>query len=408
MNTENLIIPTKNGLSLSAKLELPANGKVAQYAIFAHCFTCNSNLGIVRHISRNLTSRGIAVLRFDFTGLGQSEGEFAATNFSNNVSDLLDVNAFLKLNYKAPELLIGHSLGGTAVLMAAFDLPNIKGIATIGSPSNPAHIKKLLNYDSKKLQNSDAFEVNIGGRPFEIQKQFIDDVEQHDLLKKIKGLKKALLILHSPQDMIVEVKNAAELFHNAFHPKSFVSLDGADHLLTRKEDALYAADVIGAWASRYVDLQIEEDAKISTEGEQVVVHLNLEDNFTSQIFTEKHQLIADEPKNIGGDDLGPSPYELLNSAIGACTVMTLKMYAERKKWDLKEVFVYLSHTKKPAEEIQSEKPLSGRIDVITKQLKFVGNLDDAQKEKLKSIASRCPVHKTVVGDVIIETQVLSE
>jgi len=406
MSTKNLIIPTRSGLNLNAKLELPADGKITQYAIFAHCFTCNSNLGIVRHISRNLTSRGIAVLRFDFTGLGQSEGEFATINFSNNVSDLLDVNAFLESNYQAPELLIGHSLGGTAVLMAAFDLPNIKGIATIGSPSNPEHVKNLLNYNKEKLANSNAYEVNIGGRPFQIQKQFIDDIEQYDLLKKIKQLKKALLILHSPQDTIVEVKNAAELFHHAFHPKSFVSLDGANHLLTRKEDALYAADVIGAWASRYVNLEVEVPSRLSTEGEQMVVHLNLEDNFTSQIFTEKHQLITDEPKSVGGDDLGPSPYELLNSAIGACTVMTLKLYAERKGWDLKEVFVYLSHTKKLAEQIESEKTLSGTIDVISKQLKFIGNLDNTQKEKLKSIAAKCPVHKTVVGNLVIETKLM--
>ncbi|MFK8038996.1 MAG: alpha/beta fold hydrolase [Crocinitomicaceae bacterium] len=407
MNTENLIIPTRIGLKLNAKLELPSDGKILQYAIFAHCFTCNSNLGVVRHISRNLTSRGIAVLRFDFTGLGKSEGEFAETNFSNNVSDLLDVNAFLELNYKAPELLIGHSLGGTAILMAAFNMPSVKGVATIGSPADPRHIKKLLKYDEQTFAKSDAFEANIGGRPFQIQKQFIDDLEHNDLQKNIKKLKKALLILHSPQDEIVEVANAADLFVNAFHPKSFVSLDGSDHLLSKKEDALYAADVIGAWASRYIDLTVDKKTNLSVDGDQVVVHLNLEDNFTSQVFTEKHQLVVDEPKSIGGDDLGPSPYELLNSAIGACTVMTIKMYAQRKGWDLKEVFVYLTHVKKEAAEIESEKELTGKVDFISKRLKFIGNLDDSQKEKLRLIASKCPVHKTVASEVILETELIA-
>ncbi|MFK8045160.1 MAG: alpha/beta fold hydrolase [Crocinitomicaceae bacterium] len=401
---EVLIIPTRNGNTLSARLELPADGRVHQYAIFAHCFTCSSNLAIVRHISRNLTSRGIAVLRFDFTGLGNSEGDFAATNFSNNVTDLLDVNRFLEDNYEAATLLVGHSLGGTAVLMAAFNLPKVQGIATIGSPSNPGHIKKLLKYDAEKFVETDVYEANIGGRPFSIQKQFIEDLEQYDLLKQIKSIKKALLILHSPQDAIVEVANAAELFNSAFHPKSFVSLDGADHLLTKKEDAIYVADVIGAWASKYIDLKVEEKQLLSTEGEQVVVHLNLEDNFTSQIFTNKHHLIADEPKSVGGDDVGVSPYELLNAAIGACTVMTLKMYAERKGWDLKEVFVYLSYSKKHATEINIETEEMGRIDVIEKKLRFVGDLSIEQKEKLKQIASKCPVHKTVSKEVFFQTE----
>ena len=343
MNTERLTIPTRSGLNLFARLERPANDRIKQYAIFAHCFACNSNLNVVRNISRSLTEQGIAVVRFDFTGLGRSEGEFESTNFSNNVSDLVDVHAFFKENYSAPQLLIGHSFGGTAVMMAAFQLPEVKGVVSIGSPAMPTHIKRLLKYHPDKLEEKQEFEAKVGEQNFKIQKQFIDDLDNSDLIGRINGLNKAILVMHSPQDSIVEIKNAAELYHNARHPKSFISLDGADHLLSNKEDAVYAADVISSWAKRYIDLKDDSEDKegglLSTEGEQVLAHLNLEDGFTTQIYTDKHCITADEPVSFGGEDLGPSPYELLNAGIGACTVMTLKLYAERKGWDLKEVFV---------------------------------------------------------------------
>jgi putative redox protein len=409
MNTQKLIIPTRSGINLSAKLELPANGVVQQYAIFAHCFACTSNLGIVRNISRALTSESIAVLRFDFTGLGNSEGDFESTNFSNNVSDIVDISSYLEENYKAPKLLIGHSFGGTAVLMAAFQLPEVNGIVTIGSPSMPGHVKKLLDYSPEKFEKENSFLTQVGGQSFKIQKQFIEDLEQNDLLVNIKKLKKAILVMHSPQDSIVEISNAAELYHNAHHPKSFISLDGADHLLSKKEDALYAANVIASWSKRYIDLsQIEEEEeKKSTKGEQVVAHLNLENGFTTQIYTDKHVIIADEPVPFGGEDIGPSPYELLNASVGACTVMTIKLYAERKKWDLKEVFVYLSYSKKHAEEIDAGEDLMGQIDVITKKIKLIGNLDDTQVQKLKEIASKCPVHKTVSNKVFFQTELIN-
>jgi putative redox protein len=408
MNTQKLTIPTRSGYKLFAKLELPANGIAKQYAIFAHCFACNSNLGVVRNIARSLTAEGIGVLRFDFTGLGESEGSFEDTNFSNNVCDLVDVYEFISKEYKAPELLIGHSLGGTAVMMAAFELPDVKGIVTIGSPAVPEHLKKLLKYDEAKFKTADSFEATVGPQTFNIQKQFIQDLENHNLIANIKNLRKAILILHSPQDQIVDISNAGELYHHAHHPKSFISIDGADHLLSQKKDALYVAEVISSWSKRYIDLTVEEkpNSKISTEGEQVVAHLNLENKFTSQIYTARHSIIADEPNSIGGEDLGPSPYELLIASIGACTVMTLKLYAERKEWDLKEVFVYLSYSKIHAEEINSEKELIGYIDVIKKKLKFVGDLNDAQKEKLMQIASKCPVHKTVSSEVHFQTEVI--
>lgn len=408
MNTQILQIPTRTGLTLNAKLELPGNQKATQFAIFAHCFTCTSDLGVVRHIARSLTSLGIGVLRFDFTGLGKSEGNFADTNFSNNVSDIEDVASFLEKNYMAPALMIGHSLGGTAVLMASFQLPNVKGVVTIGSPSDPSHIKKLLKYAPEKLEETNEFEANIGGRPFTIQKQFIEDLDKNNILANISKLKKALLVIHSPQDEIVNISNAAELYHNAYHPKSFISLDGADHLLTKKTDALYVADVIGSWASRYIDLTVAEpkQTKVSTMGEQIVAHLNLKNGFTTQIYTDKHTIIADEPISFGGDDLGASPYELLNASIAACTVMTLKLYAERKKWDLQEVFVYMSYSKKHADELKEETDLMGQIDVIEKKLRFIGDLDEKQKERLKQIASKCPVHKTVSKEVVFETSLV--
>lgn len=407
MNTEQLTILSRNGINLHAKLELPANDKPLQYAVFAHCFTCNSNLGVVRHISRALTDKGIAVVRFDFTGLGKSEGDFADTNFSNNVCDLVDVCNYLEEQYRAPALLVGHSLGGAAVLMAAFQLPEVKGVVTIGSPSDPSHLKKLLNYHPEKFESSDEFEAHIGGRPFTIQKQFIHDLEENQLANNINKLGKALLVMHSPQDSIVEISNAADLYHHARHPKSFVSLDGADHLLSRKEDAPYVAEVIGSWAGRYIDLTKEEETKekLSTEGEQVLAYLDLEEGFTTQIYTDQHHVVADEPIPIG-EDLGPSPYEYLNAAIGACTVMTLKLYAERKNWELKEVYVYLSYSKKHTDELNIDTEQLGRIDFIQKKIKLVGNLNTEQKEKLKQIASKCPVHKTVSNPVVFDTELI--
>lgn len=407
MNTEQLTILSRNGINLHAKLELPANDKPLQYAVFAHCFTCNSNLGVVRHISRALTDKGIAVVRFDFTGLGKSEGDFADTNFSNNVCDLVDVCNYLEEQYRAPALLVGHSLGGAAVLMAAFQLPEVKGVVTVGSPSDPSHLKKLLNYHPEKFESSDEFEAHIGGRPFTIQKQFIHDLEENQLADNINKLGKALLVMHSPQDSIVEISNAADLYHHARHPKSFVSLDGADHLLSRKEDALYVAEVIGSWAGRYIDLTKEEETKekLSTEGEQVLAYLDLEEGFTTQIYTDQHHVVADEPIPIG-EDLGPSPYEYLNAAIGACTVMTLKLYAERKNWELKEVYVYLSYSKKHTDELNIDTEQLGRIDFIQKKIKLVGNLNTEQKEKLKQIASKCPVHKTVSNPVVFDTELI--
>ncbi|MFT4600551.1 MAG: putative OsmC-like protein/esterase/lipase [Arenicella sp.] len=387
---------------LFAQLDFPADGKVKHYAIFAHCFTCSSNLAIVKNISRTLSLQGIAVLRFDFTGLGKSKGEFSDSNFSSNVDDINKAHQFLKENYGAAEIIIGHSLGGAASLLAASKIDDIKAIVTIGSPSEPEHVKHLFNSDLAEIEESGEAEVNIGGRPFKIKEQFIKDLEANPLAEVVKSLRRPYLILHSPQDTIVGIENAAALYMNAHHPKSFVSMDGADHLLSDPKDAIYAAEIIGTWMKRYFPTEV--DNSISTEGEQVVVKLNLADEFTTEIHTPNHSLIADEPDSIGGADLGPSPYELLNASLGACTAMTLKMYAKRKEWPLEEVFVYLSYSKRHADEIDGEHGYEGKIDHISKKIRLIGNLDKEQRIKLIQIASKCPVHKTLITPTHVDTE----
>jgi uncharacterized OsmC-like protein/pimeloyl-ACP methyl ester carboxylesterase len=401
----NLKIQNSKGHLLNAFLELPANQKPRQYAIFGHCFTCSGSFNAVKNISRELTKHGFGVLRFDFTGLGLSEGSFTESHFTANVKDLLDVHQFMKDNYAAPSLLVGHSLGGAAVLVAASKLDDVKAVATIGAPSNIEHVKKLFTYDNPDFKKQNVVEVNIGGRPFTIDKEFVQNFDQTDLPNIVHGLKKPFLILHSPQDTIVGINNAQELYHEAFHPKSFISLDNADHLLMNPVDSAYAGSVIGSWAERY--FPITEPKKLHTEGEQVVGHLDLvENNFTTSIQTKKHSITADEPTSVGGDDFGPSPYELFNAGLAACTAMTLKMYAERKKIPLEEVYVYLSHSKKHSDDISQETGKAGYLDYIDKKLKFVGDLTDIQIAKLKEISSKCPVHKTLVNGVVIKTEVI--
>lgn len=407
MKNTQLKIKNSNGYQLNARLELPANEKPNHYAIFAHCFTCSSSLNAVRNISRALTKNGFGVLRFDFTGLGRSEGTFAESHFGANISDLHDVHTFMKQNYQAPSLLVGHSLGGAAAIVAGSQIDDIKAVATIGTPSSAAHTTKHFSHGLQEIDQKGEINVNIGGRPFKINKEFVENFTKTDLLATVKKLHKPLLVLHAPFDNIVSIENAQQIFVNAIHPKSFVSLDLADHLLTKQVDSLYAGDVIGSWAKRY--LQPKGNKMLSTKGEQLVGHLDLvNDNFTTSIQTAKHSLIADEPESVGGDDYGPSPYELLNASLAACTTMTLKMYARRKKWDLQEVFVYLSHAKKHVEDMnedpENKKP--SYIDVLSKKLKLVGDLSEEQKERLKEIASRCPVHRTLVGDIKIETDML--
>ena len=403
MNTVRLEIENRKGLKLQAYLELPANQKPNHFAIFAHCFSCNSNFNAVKNISRSLSNHGFGVLRFDFTGLGRSEGEFAESHFSANVEDLLDVSTFLEKNYKAPSLLVGHSLGGAAVIVAASKLENVKAVATVGAPATVGHVTHLFSHGIDDIPEKGEVEVKIGGRPFKINQEFVNDFSKTDLPEIIKDLRKPLLVMHAPFDKVVGIENAHEIYHNAIHPKSFVSLDDADHLLSRPKDSIYVGKMIGTWVERYFEQ--EENKMISTEGEQLVGHLNLlEDNFTTSIQTKKHSFIADEPESVGGNDFGPSPYDFLSAGLAACTVMTLKMYAERKKWDLQEVFVYITYSKKHSDDLDIAVDTPTRFDHLKKKLKFIGNLDEKQRQRLKEIAAKCPVHKTLQSKIIIETE----
>lgn len=396
MKNKELKIKRNNDVTLHAYLELPADGKPEQFALFAHCFTCNSELSAVKNISRELTSHGFGVVRFDFTGLGKSTGNFSDSDFSANIQDLCEVSDYLEEHYSAPTLIIGHSLGGAAALVAAYKIDKIKAVVTIGAPAAANHVTHLFKDNLAEIKKEGSAEVNIGGRPFKIKKQFIDDLNDHDVLSHLKDLKKPLLILHSPQDEIVSIENAAEIYQNAFHPKSFVSLDGADHLLKKRRDSKYVGSVIGAWVERYLELSPEEKKKIDTRGHHVAAHLVLEDNFVTQITNGKKTILADEPEDVGGDDTGFSPYELISAGLAACTAMTVKLYAERKDWPLNEVYVFVNHQKEKDDT-------DNKRDVFAKKLDFAGSLDEKQKQRLAEIAAKCPTHKTLESSSIIKT-----
>ncbi|WP_299680728.1 bifunctional alpha/beta hydrolase/OsmC family protein [uncultured Tenacibaculum sp.] len=405
MKRSKLKIPNSKGQILNAFLELPANQKPDFFAIFAHCFTCTSSLSAVKNISRTLTNYGFGVVRFDFTGLGKSEGEFHESHFSANVADLIAVSEYMNTNFEAPSLLVGHSLGGAAVLTAAAELTSVKAIATIGAPADVEHVTHLFSHGIHEVEQKGEVNVNIGGRPFKINKEFVDNFTKTDLPSIVKKLRKPILILHSPIDTVVGIKNAEKIYHNAHHPKSFVTLDNADHLLTNPEDSKYAGNVIGAWVQRYFPKKVK--VNLNSAQEQAVGHLNLiEDNFTTKIQTSNHSLIADEPASVGGDDFGPSPFDYLNAALIACTTMTLKMYANRKQWDLQEVFVYVTRVKKSSEELGITSEGINRHDHFTKKIKLVGDLDEKQRARLLEIAAKCPVHKTLENKAYFESSLI--
>ena len=403
MNIQKVTFKNNEGLELKGRLELPLHQKPHNFVLFAHCFTCNKNLSAVRNISRALISKGFGVLRFDFTGLGESSGDFENTNFSGNVSDVIEASNYLKENYSAPTLLIGHSLGGAAAVFAANELENIKAVATIGAPSDPNHVKNLLKSSLDEIKTNGKAVVNLSGRDFTIKKQFLDDLKTKSLPEITKNLNKALLILHSPQDMTVEIKNAEELYIAAKHPKSFVTLDGADHLLMQKEDSIYVGDLIAAWAKRYVKLPETETLKTTHD---VIASLDKEEGFTTQMRVGNHNLIADEPTAFGGNDFGPSPYDYVSAGLSACTVMTVQMYAKRKKWDLENIEVHTKYSKTHALDCKNCEDNSTKIDTFNRAIKITGDLDEKQIKRLLEIADKCPVHKTLHSETQIVTTLI--
>ena len=403
MQNEKVTFYNDEGHALSGLMALPESAPRA-CALFAHCFTCSKNLKAATNIARSLADEGIAVLRFDFTGLGQSEGDFADTNFSSNVSDLLAAARFLEDNYRAPDILLGHSLGGTAILQAAHDVPSAVAVATIGSPSDPGHVRHLFAGAEETLREEGVAEVNLGGRPFTIRRQFLDDLERHELPAAVKSLRRALLILHAPLDDIVEIDNASALFANALHPKSFISLDDADHLLTREADSLYAGRVLAAWASRYLEGgERVADAEPPDTGDFETAARTRSGGFRTEVIAGGHSLVADEPTSAGGTGAGPSPYDLLAAALASCTSMTLRMYAAHKKIDLESATVRVRHDRIHARDCEDCERSEGRIDRFAREILLAGDLTDEQRQRMLEIADRCPVHRTLHAEVKVRS-----
>ncbi len=400
MKTTRVFFENRNGQKLAARLEMPVGGRPRAFALFAHCFTCTKNLHAIVNISRALTMQGFGVLRFDFTGLGESEGDFEETNFTTNIHDLEAAADFLKQNHQPPSVLIGHSLGGAAVIFAAARIPKVKAVVTIAAPSSPAHLKDLLSNTGREVEKEGSATVTIGGSPFTITKQLFDDLEEQNIKKTLAGLDAALLLMHSPQDKTVKIDNATALYRMARQPKSFISLDGADHLLSDKRDSYYAGSLIGTWAAGYTGSTGERPAG----NRQVMARLSGE-KYITELHAGKHNLLADEPETSGGDDMGPSPYELVTAGLGACTSITLRMYASRKKWDLKEVRVFLDHHKKHADDCATcDESDASKIDQFDRIIELDGDLDEKQRHRLLEIANKCPVHRTLTGDIYIETK----
>jgi uncharacterized OsmC-like protein/pimeloyl-ACP methyl ester carboxylesterase len=399
-NSRPVSFPGAFGALLAARLDAPAGAPLA-YAIFAHCFTCSKETKAAATISAALAEAGFAVLRFDFTGLGGSEGDFANTNFSSNVDDLVAAADFLRREHRAPALLVGHSLGGTAVLAAAARIPEALAVATLGSPFDPDHVLGLIKDSVGAIDRDGDARVAIAGRDFLIKRQFLDDVRAQKIGGAVAQLGKALMVMHSPRDTVVSIDNASKIFIAAKHPKSYVSLDPADHLMSRREDAAYAGQVLAAWAARTFP-QSAQAQPAAPEG-KVLVRETREGKFANQVFVGRHVIRADEPQP-AGMDTGLSPYDLLCASLGACTSMTLRMYADLKGIALERVSVELAHEKIYAADCAECETREGRIDRIERVITLEGNLDAGQRQRLLEIADKCPVHRTLHSEVVIASR----
>ena len=403
VQSEKLVFRNADGEELAGRLDRPL-GPAGAHAIFAHCFTCSKDIPAAGRISRALAERGFAVLRFDFTGLGSSDGDFANTNFSSNVDDLVHAAAYLREHHGPPSLLVGHSLGGAAVLAAARRIEEVEAVATIGAPAEPAHVKQLLAGDLGEIEERGEAEVRIAGRLFRIRRQLLEDLDAQVLGEELGALGAALLVMHSPLDEVVGIDDARRIYEAARGFKSFVSLADADHLLTRRKDAQYAAEMLCAWARRYVTFR-RPQARESAEGAVLVEEL--ERPYTNRVVARGHHLLADEPASVGAHDAGPTPYEYLLAGLGACTSITLRMYADRKGWPLEKVAVRLRHEKIHARECETCESDEGVADRIERELEIDGPLSDEQRARLMEIADRCPVHRTLMGEKEILTRLVA-
>ncbi|MFP7571491.1 alpha/beta fold hydrolase [Marivita sp. S2033] len=402
MPTERITFSGHSGDTLSARLDLP-DGPHQATALFAHCFTCSKDNHAARRIAARLASMGIAVLRFDFTGLGHSEGDFTDTTFSSNIEDLYAAANYLRERDMPPSMLIGHSLGGAAVLRAKAGIDGIKAVVTIAAPFDPEHVTRNFADALDDIETDGQAEVDLGGRPFTIGKAFVQDVKAQALAPAIRNLDAALLVMHAPRDAVVGIQNATNIFVAAKHPKSFVTLDDADHLISRPDDAEYAAAVIAAWSGRYLDVEPPAPPKGAPEG---IVRVSEADSagFLQDVQAGPHHMLADEPEAYGGTNRGPSPYGFLAVGLGACTSMTIRMYARRKEWPLEHVSVDVTHDKVHAQDADSSEKT--KIDQFHRRITLTGDLDDDQRARLLEIADRCPVHRTLEATSHVVTELV--
>jgi putative redox protein len=407
MHTIKTVFDNGRGQRLSAILDQPVDDRPIAHAVFAHCFTCSKTYKAVRHISRALAAEGFAVLSFDFTGLGDSEGDFADTSFTSNVDDVVAAADFLAENHGAPTVLIGHSLGGAAVMMAASRIPSATAVVTIAAPASLDHLSEILEPARSEVERAGSAEILLAGRRIRIGRALMNDLAEVGMNEAIANLGCALLVMHSPVDTVVGIYNASAIFRSAKHPKSFVSLDRADHLLSRAEDSRYAAGFVANWAKRYIP-DFQEEVKTASPGDNRVVVRTGASGFRTEILANGHPLIADEPISVGGTNTGPSPYELLAAALGACTSMTLRMYADRKGWPLEAAEVRLEHEKIHCVDCAEASRGRPKIDHISRELVLEGPLDDAQRRRLVEIADRCPVHRTLHSEIQITTTLVEK